>query len=377
MILLSNGGTNIQRSGGASNTLLAGTVDGVSLLTRTEHGWVLKHRALQGVFVSGITALEDGTLFVSTRGVGMARSDDEGINWEWVNVGLAHHEFWSTRAGRLQGRDVVFAGALPAHLYVSENRGDSWRELPAFREAKTVSQWTFPPPPRIGHIKDIVLDGDRLWAGVEIGTLQYSDDFGASFTELIVDQDVNECDVHRILVHPARPNRVIISNGVIGMMRSDDSGESFQQMTMPDQAHYPDAIVLHPDDPDLLFMSAGVGWPMQWYERGRARGKIFRSRDAGKTWERLLGGLSDGQRALFSALTIEETGGNYSLYAGDTDGQVFESLDGGNSWTIIADLAPFSKGDFYKGLVRDRVRLANVDDIAVTTNVTERLSRVR
>lgn len=376
MILLSNGGTNIQRSGVASDTLLAGTVNGVVLLARSERGWVVKHRALQGIFVSGVTAMEDGTLFASTRGVGMARSEDGGINWKWVNVGLAHHEFWSTRAGRLQGRDAVFAGALPAHLYVSENRGDSWRELPAFREAKSVAGWTFPPQPRIGHIKDIVLDGDRLWVGVEIGTLQFSDDFGASFTELIVDADVNECDIHRILVHRARPNRIILSNGVIGMMRSDDAGKTFHQMTMPDQAHYPDAIVLHPDDPDLLFMSAGVGWPMQWYQRGRARGKIFRSRDAGKTWERLLGGLPNGQRALFSALTIEVAGGSYSLYAGDTDGQVYESLDGGDSWTIIADLPALSKGDFYKGLMRDRPPLADIDDIAATANAVKRLDRV-
>ena len=64
-------------------------------------------------------------------------------------------------------------------------------------------------------------------------------------------------------------------------------------------------VAIHPDQPDLLFMSAGVGWPVHWYELGRARGKMFRSPDAGKTWQRLLGGLPNGQRALFSALTIE------------------------------------------------------------------------
>ena len=198
MILLSNGGDNIERRNTASDTIVVGTVDGVALLAKGERGWTMKHRALQGVFVSGVTALKDGTLFASTRGVGMARSDDGGFKWRWVNNGLAHHKFWSTRAGCLQGREVVLAGALPAHLYVSEDRGESWRELPAFRNAKSASHWTFPPPPRIGHIKDIVLDGDRLWVGVEIGSLQYSDDFGKSFTELTVDPDPRECDIHRI-----------------------------------------------------------------------------------------------------------------------------------------------------------------------------------
>jgi len=266
----------------------------------------------------------------------------------------------------------VLAGALPAHLYISENKGETWRELPAFRNAKTVKHWTFPPPPRIGHIKDIVIDGDRLWAGVEIGSLQVSQDFGKSFVELILDPDPRECDIHRILVHPDRPGRIIVANGIVGMMASDDSGKSFTKMKMPADANYPDAVVIHPDQPDLLFMSAGVGWPVHWYELGRARGKIFRSRDAGKTWERLLGGLPNGQRALFSALTIEARKDGFSLHAVDTDGQVFESLDGGDSWTIIADVPPVSKADFYKGLVRDRVKLANVDDIVASPTANER-----
>jgi photosystem II stability/assembly factor-like uncharacterized protein len=376
MILLSNGGTNIQRAAKPSDSILVGTVDGVALLAKSDRGWAVRHRALQGVFVSAVTALEDGTLFAATRGVGIARSDDGGLKWQWVNEGLAHHEFWSARAGRLQGREAVFVGALPAHLYVSEDKGSSWRELTAFRDAKTVKHWTFPPPPRIGHIKDIVPSGDRLWVGVEIGSLQYSDDFGESFTELIVDPDPRECDIHRILVHADCPNRIIIANGIVGMMASDDGGKSFYKMTMPVEANYPDAVVIHPDRPDLLFMSAGVGWPVHWYELGRARGKIFRSEDAGKTWRRLLGGLPNGQRALFSALTIEACRDGFSLHAADTDGQVFESLDGGDSWTIIADVPPVSKADFYKGLVRDRVKLANVDDIVASPTANARWAAV-
>ncbi|MBN8965412.1 MAG: hypothetical protein J0H89_08535, partial [Rhizobiales bacterium] len=153
-------------------------------------------------------------------------------------------------------------------------------------------------------------------------------------------------------------------------------GATFQRMKMPAEADYPDAVVIHPDEPDLIFMSAGVGWPVHWYALGRARGKIFRSRDAGKTWERLLGGLPNGQRALFGALTVEARPDGYSLYAADTDGQVFESTDGGERWTVIADVPPVSKADFYKGLARDRPRLANVDDIVANPAATKRWEEV-
>jgi hypothetical protein len=365
MILLSNGGSNCRRASAPADRIVIGTVDGVAVLDRAAAGWAVAHRALAGCFVSAVTALDDGTLFAATHGIGVARSGDGGITWSWVNEGLAHFDLWSARAGKLSGRDVVCVGALPAHLYISADAGEHWRELPALRRVPSVEKWCFPPPPRIGHIKDIVIDGDRLLVGIEIGALLLSQDGGESFTELKVEPDPLECDIHRLLVNPARPGRIIVANGLIGVMTSHDDGATWRRNPMPAEANYPDAIVIHPDQPDLVFLSAGVGWPQHWYQIGRARGKIVRSRDAGMTWERLLGGLPDGQRALFSALTIDAWNDGFAVYAVDTDGQVFESLDGGDHWTIIADVAPVSKGEFYRALVRDRGKMANIDDIKV------------
>ncbi len=377
MILLSNGGTNWHRSKQRSDVMVVGTVDGIALLERTAGSWTVKHRALVGCSVSAVTALDDGTLFAATHGVGVARSEDGGITWSWANDGIDCFDLWSARAGRLMGRDVVCVGSLPAHVFISENRGKTWRELAALRKAASVAQWCFPPPPRIGHVKDIVIDGDRLWVGIEIGALLVSSDFGASFTELHIDPNPVECDVHRILLHPARPKRIIVANGIVGVMSSDDGGLTWRKNPMPPEANYPDAMVIHPDDPDLVFLTAGVGWPSHWWKLGRARGKIARSRDGGMTWERLLGGLPDGQRALFSALTIEVWPGGYALHAVDTDGQVFESLDGGDHWTIIADVPPVSKGEFHRGLIRDRIKLATVDDIVVSDPAARRLAAVK
>jgi photosystem II stability/assembly factor-like uncharacterized protein len=374
MILLSNGGTNVHRNRAHSDTMVIGTVDGVVLLERAAQGWKIKHRALGGCSVSAVTASEDGTLYAATHGFGAARSDDGGLTWTWVLDGLDHMDLWSARAGKLAGRDVVCVGALPAHLYISEN-GKTWRELPALRNAPSVAKWCFPPPPRIGHVKDIVFDGDRLLVGIEIGALLVSKDFGESFTELVVDPDPVECDIHRVLVHPDRPHRLIVANGIVGVMSSDDDGATWRKNPMPPHADYPDAIVVHPDAPDTVFLTAGVGWPSHWYEIGKARGKIARSRDGGNTWQRLLGGLPNGQRALFSALTIEAWPGGSALYAADTDGEVFESTDEGDNWTIIAEVPPVSKGEFYRALARDRGKLA-VDDIVVSKTASERLAKV-
>ncbi|MGA7610070.1 MAG: hypothetical protein WCF49_07830, partial [Xanthobacteraceae bacterium] len=106
MILLSNGGTNQHRGVQRSDTMVIGTVDGIVLLERIGAAWTIKHRALVGCSVSAVTGLGDGTLFAATHGVGVARSEDGGLTWTWVNDGIDRVDLWSARAGRLQGRDV-------------------------------------------------------------------------------------------------------------------------------------------------------------------------------------------------------------------------------------------------------------------------------
>ena len=373
MILLSNGGTSSFTSPVASDAMAIGTVDGVAILRREGGRWQVERTALRGCFISALTRSSSGTLFAASHGIGVARSRDEGASWEWCNRGVGHHDLWAAKAGTLQGRDVVAIGALPANVYLSHDDGDHWQPLPAMRDVPGAPEWTFPPPPHVGHVKDIVLDGDRLMVGIEIGGLLVSTDGGASFSELPVEPEVVERDIHRILLHPDRPDRIVVANGIVGVTTSEDRGATWLRNPVLENADYPDAFVINPRDPDEFFVAAGDGWPGHWYARGRAQGRIVRSRDAGRTWERLLGGLPDGQRALFSALSIEWHGDGIGLYTVDTDGQVFESLDGGDRWTVVADVAPVSKGEFYRALVKDRQRLAHIDEIKLSPTASARL----
>lgn len=374
MILLSPGGDTVHRATQPETSLAVATTDGVFLLERDGDAWRVAHHALAGCFVAALTQTPGGSLFAATHGVGMARSDDQGRTWRWINNGITQFDLWSARAGKLNGRDIVLAGSMPAHLFASDDNGESWREMPALRQVPSAAQWTFPPPPRLGHVKEIVIANDELFVGIEIGALLRSRDGGKSFEDLKIDADVGECDVHRILIHADRPGQILIANGLVGLMRSADNGATWTKDGKLPEMDYPDAYVMHPDNPDLLFVSAAVGWPPHWYKLGRARGKIARSRDGGKSWERLLGGLPDGQRGLFGAMTIAASGKTTSIFAGDSDGQIFESRDGGDRWSIIADVAPVSKGDFYRAMAKGRAPIANLDDMAFNAKATERIA---
>jgi photosystem II stability/assembly factor-like uncharacterized protein len=374
MILLSPGGTVTREGDGPAESLLVGTVEGVFLFQRDARiGWRLARRGLEGVFVSSLTRLDDGALIAGTHGMGVARSDDGGHTWRLCNHGLSHVDIWVVKRERLHGREWLFAGSLPAHLFVSEDGGESWRELPALREVPSAAQWLFPPPPHMGHVKDIEALGDRLYVGIEVGALVCSDNAGQTFSELPVDPDVGDVDIHKILVHAQRPGRIVAATGW-GMIISEDDGATWQKGIALPRIDYPVPLVMHPHDPDLLFVAGGEGWPPNWYALGRSRARIARSRDGGRTWERLLGGLPDGQRPTYGALAIDAWHGGFAVYAADTDGQIFESRDGGDTWQIIAEAGPVSKGDQYRGLAKNRPYLMGVDALKPTEAGNSRMS---
>jgi photosystem II stability/assembly factor-like uncharacterized protein len=364
-MLLSPGGTSIGRGDHACAAMAVGTTDGVWCLRRGPDEWGLRNKGLAGTFVSALTQLDNGALIAGTHGFGLSRSVDGGLSWHYINKGIRQFDVWTVKALRLNGRERLFAGTMPAHLFVSDDGGDSWSEVTALGEVETAPQWAFPPPPHQGHVKEIVAhQGKTLLVGIEVGALLRSTDDARSFEELAFDQDLTEIDIHRLIVHPNRPKRLIAVTGW-GVRVSEDSGATWRHMDVPG-INYPDPMVMHPDDPDLLFVSGASGYPPNWYKINRAKPKIARSVDGGKSWERLLGGLPDGQRAVFGAMTLYAWDGGYSVLAGDTDGQIFESLDGGHSWHVAFETAPMSKGEQYRGLVKHRPPTVDLDALAVS-----------
>jgi len=374
MILLAAGGSAVQRQARASTRLVVGTVEGVFVFERDRQSrWVQKGRGLEGCFVSALTRLEDGALFAGTHGLGVARSDDGGLTWKLANAGLGQFDVWVVKAERLGGRERLFAGTLPAHLFVSDDGAASWRELTALREVPSAPQWSFPPPPHQGHVLDIGVLEEKLYVGIEVGALLRSDDGGETFRELPVNPDVSEVDIHRLVLHPQRPRRILAATGW-GMIQSDDGGNTWRKGERLPGIDYPIPIVAHPDDPDLLFVAGGEGWPPNWYQVGRSRAKIARSRDGGASWQRLLGGLPDGQRPTFGGLALEAWEGGFTVLAADTDGQIYESADGGERWSVVAEAAAVSKGEQYRGLAKGRSALVGTDSLVFAEAGQRRVS---
>ncbi|HWP42372.1 MAG TPA: glycosyl hydrolase, partial [Blastocatellia bacterium] len=228
-ICLSHGGTTIYSSDSPSNELLAATVDGVVFLKRDgeKSPWQVSRKGLEGHHIIALLIEPTtDTIFATMHDGGVAASEDFGRTWEFRNEGLASENVYCIARAQAGDKVRLYVGTEPAHLYVSEDMGRHWNELPALRNVPSVSKWTFPAPPHNAHVKNIAIDPknpDTIYACVEQGGLFKSVDGGASWKEL---QGFND-DCHRLLILSSDPQKLYLPTGY-GFYRSNDGGESWE-----------------------------------------------------------------------------------------------------------------------------------------------------
>jgi photosystem II stability/assembly factor-like uncharacterized protein len=244
--------------------------------------------------------------------------------------------------------DTVYAGVEDAALFKSTDGGQNWEELPGLRRHETAPHWA---PGAGGLCLHTILadptDPNRLWVAISAAGVFRSDDGGQSWrpanrglhSQGIPNPtaEVGHC-VHRIALHPSRPN-VLFMQKHWDVMRSDDGAESWREISDGLPSDFGFVIDIDPHQPDTVFVVPIKSDSEHFPPDGKLR--VYRSRNGGADWEALTNGLPQRDcfvNVLRDAMSVDGLDPS-GVYFGTTGGQVYASADGGDSWRpIVRDL---------------------------------------
>jgi photosystem II stability/assembly factor-like uncharacterized protein len=288
------------------------------------------------------------------------RSDDGGRTWQpagndfgyatgagthlWYDGTPRPWEFkriWHLEPS-LTDPDVVYAGAEDAALFRSADGGATWTELAGLRTHASAPDWA----PGAGGmcLHTIILQEPRIYVAISAAGTFRSDDGGQTWRPAnrgllsdgipSGDAEVGHC-VHHVEAAPGRPDTLFMQKHW-DVMRSDDGGLSWSEISgdLPTDFGFP--IAVHPHDPETIYVVPITSDSLHYPPDGRLR--VYRSRAGGNEWEPLTRGLPQQDcyvnvyRDAMAVDTLDAPG----VYFGTTGGQVYASADAGDTWAPIA-----------------------------------------
>jgi hypothetical protein len=256
---------------------------------------------------------------------------------------------WNIKPGRDDEPNVLYAGAQPASLFISNDRGETWTMNESLYDHPQRGEWN----PGNGGLclHTILLDPknlQRMYIAVSAAGCYRTDDGGQTWkphnknvrADFMPNKfpEFGQC-VHKMTLHPSTPN-VLYQQNHCGVYRSDNSGEDWIDIgegRLPSRFGFP--IAVHPTDPKTIYIVLEESDEYRMSVDGRF--SVWRSRDAGESWTRLTNGLPerahlDVLREAMGTDSFDDAG----IYIGTNTGQLFYTRDSGDSWELLADFLP-------------------------------------
>jgi hypothetical protein len=245
--------------------------------------------------------------------------------------------------------DRLFAGIDPAGLFVSDDRGGSWQPVAGLNDHPTRSTWE--PSRGCFAVHSICIDAEQptnIIVAVSAGGVYRSEDGGETWLPAnagVRAENLPEPfpetghNVHRIVMHPRRPER-LYRQCYNGVYRSDDGARSWVEITAGLPSDFGYGLAVDPNDADAVFQVPESNSHLRAPVDGILR--VYRSRDAGATWTSASRGLPAEHvyvTVLREALATD-TRDPCGVYFGTSGGQLFASDNAGGDWQEIASYLP-------------------------------------
>jgi serine/threonine protein kinase len=285
-------------------------------------------------------------------------SDDFGKTWTNPleakikfprESGLSLKNIWKISLGPPEMPDKLYCGVEPAALFESQDAGESWSLVRGLFDHPHRPRWM---PGQGGLCLHTILlhpkDAGRMHVGISAAGVYRTDDGGQTWharnhgirVTFMPERfpEFGQC-VHKIVRHQERPDRLFLQNHW-GVYRSDDGGDSWNDIAHGLPSDFGFAMTTHPHDPDCVYIVPMESDEFRCTPEGRLR--VYRTRDAGASWEPLTRGLP--QQGAFETVLrdgmVSDSLDPVGIYFGTRSGKLYASRDAGKSWRVLLDGLP-------------------------------------
>jgi photosystem II stability/assembly factor-like uncharacterized protein len=322
--------------GDAQHGIIVGE-DGVAMLT-ADGGttWTINADVaplMGGNLINDAAYMADGHIIVASASGTIAISSDFGTTWAAATLGSVP----AIKALSLDASGTGYAvTAAPAALLKTTDFGANWTTVQASISADD-------------DLLDVLHDGDLVMVSGEAGIIQISIDAGIT----MVDKSLASCTTYLHSITKVNDSYVVAGwYGWVITANADwttvtavenNYNDHFQAITTDDAGiiygtGYRGEIVKSTDNgaswnelvvPATYLLSGSAVNASTWY-LGGDYGYLLKTTDGGQSYEKIF--VTKTTDKFYACHFIDE---NTGMVAGNTDGTIYRTVDGGASWTAI------------------------------------------